>query len=326
MGIGLRLATLLMKYGNRHARFCGHDCNTPSFIQPHNDQPSIATKRAFDDGPSFFQRFEGTLSPHDFSSKDLLDIGSGCGGRTAYYQRYGNPRSIVGLDISELRAGIARRSIEQLCADNRIHFTVGVGEQLPFRDESFNGIISYDVFEHVKDLDCVLEECYRVLRPGGRLYSLFPPYYGPRAHHLDFITTLPFLHHVFAPSVLVEAANRILQEQPSLRDIPLPKPGLSYLGREVLPRLNGTTERDFRRIVGRLPFEVEQLKLVPFGSGPGGLGRRAVRFFCGAMLRLPVPFTRDVFASTIRCVLKKRETIPARPFAGETPELVRGPS
>jgi SAM-dependent methyltransferase len=308
MRIGLRLATLLMKYGNRHSRFCGHDCNTPSFIQPHNDQPSIATKRAFDDGPSFFQRFEGTLSPHDFSSKDLLDIGSGCGGRTAYYQRYGNPRSIVGLDISELRAGIARRSIEQLCADNRIHFTVGVGEQLPFRDESFNGIISYDVFEHVKDLDCVLEECYRVLRPGGRLYSLFPPYYGPRAHHLDFITTLPFLHHVFAPSVLVEAANRILQEQPSLRDIPLPKPGLSYLGREVLPRLNGTTERDFRRIVGRLPFEVEQLKLVPFGSGPGGLGRRAVRFFCGAMLRLPVPFTRDVFASTIRCVLKKRET------------------
>ena len=127
MRIGLRLATLLMKYGNRHSRFCGHDCNTPSFIQPHNDQPSVATRRAFDDGPSFFQRFEGTLSPHDFSSQDLLDIGSGCGGRTAYYLRYGNPRSIVGLDISHPRSDIARRSVELFCADNRIHFTVGLG-------------------------------------------------------------------------------------------------------------------------------------------------------------------------------------------------------
>ena len=308
MGIGLRLATLLMKYGNRHSRFGAHDCNTPSFIQPRDDQPSIATRLAFDDGPSFFQRFEGTLSPRVFSSKDLLDIGSGCGGRTAYYLRHGSPRSIVGLDISELRASVARRSVDRLCADSRICFAVGVGEQLPFRDESFDAILSYDVFEHVRDLNRVLEECYRVLRRGGRLYSLFPPYYGPRAHHLDFITTLPFLHHVFAPSVLVEAANRILQEQPSLRDRPLPRPEHSYLGREVLPRLNGTTERDFRRIVGRLPFEVEQMELVPFGWGPGGLGKRAVRMFCRAMLGLPVPFTRDVFTSTMRCVLKKRET------------------
>jgi SAM-dependent methyltransferase len=311
MGIRLRLATLLMKYANKHSRFCGHDLNTPSFIQPQDDQPSIATTRAFDDGASFFQRFEGTLSPHDFSSEDLLDIGSGCGGRTAYYLRFGNPRSIVGLDISELRSSIARRSTDRLCADSRICFTVGVGEYLPFRDESFSAIVSYDVFEHVNDLDCVLKECFRVLRPGGRLYSLFPPYYGPRAHHLDFITTLAFLHHVFAPSVLVEAANSILQDQPSLRDVPLPRPGRSYLGREVLPRLNGTTERDFRRIVERLPFEVEQLKLVPFGWGPGGLARLAVRFFCGAMLSLPLPFTRDVFTSTIRCVLRKRETARA---------------
>lgn len=308
MRIGLRLAILLMRYGNKHSRFGGHDLNTPSFIQPQNDQPSIATTRAFDDGPGFFQRFEGTLSPRDFSSEDILDIGSGCGGRTAYYLSCGNPRSIVGLDISELRSSIARRSTDLLCADSRISFAVGVGERLPFRDESFSAIVSYDVFEHVEDLTCVLKECFRVLTPGGRLYSLFPPYYGARAHHLDFITTLPFLHHVFAPSVLVEAANRILQEQPSLRDVPLPRPARSYLGREVLPRLNGTTERDFRRIVGRLPFEIEQLKLVPIGWGPGGLAKRAVRFFCGAMLCLPLPFTRDIFTSTIRCVLRKRDT------------------
>ena len=308
MGLALRMAISLMKFGSKHSRFGAQECYTPDFIEPEEGQVSVATRRAFDDGASFFQRFDGTLSVQQLSSRDVLDIGSGCGGRTAYYLTYGNPRAIVGLDISALRASVARRSVERLCGDERICFAVGVGEQLPFRDQSFDVILSYDVFEHVDDLNCVLRECYRVLRPGGQLYALFPPYYGPRAHHLDFITTLPFLHHIFSPSVLVQAANSILEERPTLRDRPLPEPKHSYLGRQVLPRLNGTTERDFRRVIDKLPFDIEQFKLVPFGSGNGGITKRAVRALSSAMLALPAPFTRDVFVSTIRCVLRRPDS------------------
>ena len=307
MSVVSRLAILLMKWGNRHSRFGAQVCNTPDLIKPQNEQISIATKRAFDDGHSFFQRFDGTFHAQDLTAKDVLDIGSGCGGRTAYYFLHGNPRSIVGLDISTLRASIAQRSVKQLCGDSRICFVVGVGEDLPFQDASFDFLLSYDVFEHVENLYQVLQECYRVLRPRGTLCALFPPYYGPRAHHLDYITTLPFLHHLFSPSVLVQAANRILQEQPSLRDCPLPNPERSYLGREVLPRLNGTTWRDFRRIVEDLPFEVEQMTLVPFGWGEGGIAKRIVHMFCKALLTLPLPFQQDLFASTMRCILRKRE-------------------
>ena len=308
MRLALRLAISLMKFGNRHSRFGAQECYTPDFIQPQDGQISVATRRAFDDGASFFQRFEGTLSIKQLSSKDVLDIGSGCGGRTAYYLTHGNPRSIIGLDISPLRASVARRSVERLCNDQRICFAVGVGEQLPFKDQSFDVLLSYDVFEHVDDLSCVLRECYRVLKPGGHLYAVFPPYYGPRAHHLDFITTLPFLHHIFSPSVLVQAANSILEEQPGLRDQPLPAPKRSYLGRKVLPRLNGTTARDFRKLIDKLPFEIEQLKLVPFGSGNGDIAKRAARALSSVMLALPAPFTRDPFVSAIRCVLKRPES------------------
>lgn len=308
MSITLRLAILMMKWGNQYARFGARTCNTPSFIKPQGDQISVATMRAFDDGPSFFQRFDGTFHARDLIAQDVLDIGSGCGGRTAYYLVHGNPHLIVGLDISTLRASIAQRSVAQLCGDRRVCFVAGVGETLPLQDASFDFVLSYDVFEHVENLNQVLQECYRVLRPGGRLCALFPPYYGPRAHHLDFITTMPFLHHLFSPSTLVQAANAILQEQPTLRDCPLPQPGRSYLGREVLPRLNGTTGRDFRRIVEELPFEVEQLTFVPFGWGRGGLARRMVYKLCKAMLYLPVPFQRDIFVSTIRCILKKPES------------------
>src|SRR6185503_17589923 len=107
MSVAERLAIFLMRWGNRHAQFTGQDCYTHSFIKALDSQVSVATRRAFDDGGSFFQRFEGTIRVQDLSGEEVLDIGSGCGGRTAYYQLHGNPNSVVGLDISPLRATIA---------------------------------------------------------------------------------------------------------------------------------------------------------------------------------------------------------------------------
>ena len=314
MTVKKRLATFLMKTGNAHARFGGQELYTPDFITPEPGAISVATRRAFHDGPSFFRRFEGSVQVEDLQGKDVLDIGSGCGGRTAYYLTKGAPASIIGLDISVLRAGVAKTSVRQLCNDDRVSFMVGIGEEMPFREESFDVIMSYDVFEHVQDLPAVLNECFRVLKPGGRLLALFPPYYGPRAHHLDFVTTLPFLHHIFPPAVLVEAANTILQEKPWLRDSPLPPPSRSPSGREVLPRLNGTTERDFRAMLAQSSFQIEQLTLLAFGWGDGGPGKKLAHQVCKTMLRLPLPFTRDLFVSTIRCVLRK-ESMASAPAA-----------
>jgi SAM-dependent methyltransferase len=266
---------------------------------------SIATRREFEDGAGFFRAFDGALSVGDFAGKDVLDLGCGHGGRTAYYLLHGDPRSITGLEISFERTSVAGESARKIADDDRLQFAIGFGEALPFSQESFDIILSYDVFEHVSDLPRVLDECYRTLRPEGRLYALFPPYYGPRAHHLDFITTLPFLHHLFSPSALVEAANIILKEQPHLRDVPVSPPHRSYLEREVLPGLNGTTERDFFKIISRSPFRAERAAVLPFAWGPGGAAKRAVRAFCRLMLHLPWPFTRDIFAGTIMCVLRK---------------------
>lgn len=305
MTLALRIAIALMKWGNRHARFGGRDCYTEAFVRPAENEISIATRREFEDGNAFSRVFEDRFRVEDLAGKDVLDLGCGHGGRTAYYVVHGKPKSIVGIEISVLRISVARSSARMLCDDRDMFFATGFGESLPFRDASFDCIVSYDVFEHVCDLPRVLDECHRVLRCGGRLYALFPPYYGPRAHHLDFITTIPFLHHMFSPVVLVEAANFILKERPELRDEPLPPPARSFNGRTVLPRLNGTTEREFHRIVNGIPFKVNELTLVPFASGPGGRLKKSVSAFCGAMLRLPLPFTRDVFVGTIRSILEK---------------------
>lgn len=44
---------------------------------------------------------------------------------------------------------------------------VGNGEELPFREASFDNVVSGDVLEHVQDKKKYLEETYRVLKDGG---------------------------------------------------------------------------------------------------------------------------------------------------------------
>jgi SAM-dependent methyltransferase len=61
---------------------------------------------------------------------------------------------------------------------------------IPFDDNSFNYVINNQVMEHVEDLDSVLSEIYRVLKPGGAVLSLFPhKEIWPEVH-----CGIPFLH------------------------------------------------------------------------------------------------------------------------------------
>jgi ubiquinone/menaquinone biosynthesis C-methylase UbiE len=50
----------------------------------------------------------------------------------------------------------------------------GNGERLPFEDGSFDCILGSHVFEHIVHLVDVVNELYRVLRPGGYLLSVTP--------------------------------------------------------------------------------------------------------------------------------------------------------
>ena len=54
-------------------------------------------------------------------------------------------------------------------------FTVSTLENLPFKTGSFDLAVSDAVFEHCRDLEHVLLEAHRVLRPGGFLYATYGP-------------------------------------------------------------------------------------------------------------------------------------------------------
>jgi len=65
-----------------------------------------------------------------------------------------------------------------------------MSDVIPFEDNTFNIVINNMVMEHVDNLDSVLSEINRVLKPGGIVLSIFPHKGIWREGH----TGIPFLH------------------------------------------------------------------------------------------------------------------------------------
>lgn len=98
---------------------------------------------------------------------DILDIGCGTGLLTLELARaVGDGGSITGIDPSREMLGTARKR----CA-GRQHVKVmeGTADSIPADDDSFDRIISVQVFEYLTDIPTALRELARVLRPGGRV-------------------------------------------------------------------------------------------------------------------------------------------------------------
>jgi len=93
----------------------------------------------------------------------LLDIG--CGGGLLSEVLAAQGFRVCGIDPSAGSIEAARRHADETGLDIAYH--VGTGERLPFDGESFDAVCCCDVLEHVDDLDEVVGEAARVLRPGG---------------------------------------------------------------------------------------------------------------------------------------------------------------
>ena len=98
-------------------------------------------------------------------ARRVLDIGCGTG---VFARRVAEalPKcNVAGLDISE---GMIQVANEKVTDDERMSFTVGDSEKLPFEDGSFDVITCSNSVHHYPKPDVVLGEFRRVLAPGGR--------------------------------------------------------------------------------------------------------------------------------------------------------------
>jgi len=77
-----------------------------------------------------------------------------------------------GLDISAAWVQEQNRLARLRGPDTQ--WVLGDAERLPFADNQFKAIVSFDVFEHLSNIQAAAAECVRVLAPGGRLLCHMP--------------------------------------------------------------------------------------------------------------------------------------------------------
>jgi len=108
-----------------------------------------------------FRFFESWLSA--WQDKKVLDLG--CGGGFVSEELARRGAQVVGVDPAQSLVDVARQHAQE--SSLHIDYRVGTGEAIPAPDASFDAVVCVDVLEHVADLDRVLSEVHRVLKPGG---------------------------------------------------------------------------------------------------------------------------------------------------------------
>jgi 2-polyprenyl-6-hydroxyphenyl methylase/3-demethylubiquinone-9 3-methyltransferase len=120
--------------------------------------------------PARFRYFHGVLGRR-YGGVDkqvaaglrVLDVGCGGGFLAEEFAALGCP--VTGIDPSPVSIGAARA--HAAAQGLRIGYLAATGEELPVRDASFDVACCCDVLEHVANVDGVIGEVARVLKPGG---------------------------------------------------------------------------------------------------------------------------------------------------------------
>ncbi|WP_135506569.1 bifunctional 2-polyprenyl-6-hydroxyphenol methylase/3-demethylubiquinol 3-O-methyltransferase UbiG [Roseovarius aestuariivivens] len=99
----------------------------------------------------------------DWAGKSVLDLGCAGGFMAEAIAERG--AEMTGIDPAAGAIDAARAHARE--EGHEIRYDTGVGEDLPYRDAAFDTVVCVDVLEHVSDLDQVLREVMRVLKPGG---------------------------------------------------------------------------------------------------------------------------------------------------------------
>jgi demethylmenaquinone methyltransferase/2-methoxy-6-polyprenyl-1,4-benzoquinol methylase len=103
----------------------------------------------------------------------LLDVAGGTGDITLKALRAGGPgTNVTLLDINPGMVEVGRKRIADAGLADRVTFTIGNAEALPFPDKTFDAYTIAFGIRNVTHIDRVLGEAYRVLKTGGRFLAL----------------------------------------------------------------------------------------------------------------------------------------------------------
>lgn len=143
----------------------------------------------------------------------ILDAGCGGGGMPLSLAEHA--QEVIGIDPID-RFGAAGVVLARERGLVHLHFLRADGMALPFAAGQFDLVLSHAVIEHVSDARLYLQECRRVLKPGGRMFLSTAPYLSFAGAHLPRLRIPIPLHLIVGRWVAFRTFRVLARHAPGL--------------------------------------------------------------------------------------------------------------
>jgi SAM-dependent methyltransferase len=138
--------------------------------------------------PLYFMRkglYDGIFTHRNLMYGKLMDFGSG---RKPYKDLFRKVTEYVGVDYEGEGHSHHNESVDVFYD----------GRKIPFEDDTFDSVFSSEVFEHIFNLEEILPEIKRVMKPGAHLLATCPFVWNLHEIPVDYARYTGFaLKHLF---------------------------------------------------------------------------------------------------------------------------------
>lgn len=229
----------------------------------------------------------------------VLDLGAGLGGLSAEMAARGG--QVVAIEPG---AGWRALAADRLSGSGNVLLIGAVGEQLPIASNSIDLIVSLQVLEHVRNPQAVIQEAFRVLKPGGCFYAAYENYLSFWEPHYR-VRWVPLL-----PKALGGVYLRLLGRSPkflreSITYTTFPAVRRTFLGLGFQCMRKEGIARALKRSGGKaLRWRILR-------------GAAAVSFTGALTLAAAVDYVRRMFRTSVTEIMRK----PVHPERPDSPEV-----